>query len=42
MCFPNSKFEGTFSTYVFGFQFDITQSWKVNDGIRDIIILKKY
>jgi hypothetical protein len=34
--FPNSNFEGNFSTYVFGKFFDIIDSWKVNVGHRDI------
>jgi len=40
--FPNSKFEGNFSTYVFGKVLDIIESWKVNVGHRDNYYAKKY
>ena len=36
MSFPNSNFEGNFSTYAFGNSFDIIETWKVNVRHRDI------
>jgi len=42
MSFPNSNFEGNFSTYVFGKSFYIIESWKLNVGYRDTYYAKKY
>jgi len=42
MSFPNSNFEGNFSTYVFASHFDIIEIWKMDIGHRDIYYAKKY
>ena len=40
MSFPNSNFEGNFSTYVFDKSFFIIETWKVNVGHRDLYYAK--
>jgi len=42
MSFPNSTFEGNFSTYVFDNHFDVIEGWKFIFGLRDIYYAKKY
>ena len=42
MSFPNSKFEGNFSTYVFGKSFVLIESLKLNVGHRGTHYAKKY
>jgi len=41
MSFPNSNFEGNFSTYGYVSHFVIIESWKYNVGHRDIYYGKK-
>jgi len=41
MSFPNSNFEGNFSTYVFGKSFWNYRELKMNVGNRDIYYAKK-
>jgi len=42
MSFPNSNFEGNFSSYVIGKSFGIIESWKFIVGHCDIYYAKKY
>jgi len=42
MSFPNSKFEGTFSTYVFGKSIWYYRETKMNVGHHDTYYSKKY